>query len=222
MSGDLLSRRELAARAGVTRQALEKRLRSGHLSEVEGPDGRRGFDPDGPDVLAYIASAKKPRLMAQRQRQASAPPRDTTLPPRGELGGDKLRPPSGLAASLASVDDLPDDANLLDMAKTRAQIRHLDLGTELKRDRYIARGLVLGFFARWLAIDESELRTLGDRIAPSLAAEARRAETEDEATIALARLISEETHRALAHRKRRMRELRAEVKELDQEAAAHE
>jgi hypothetical protein len=211
----LLTRRELAEQAGTSRQAVEKRLRSGHLTEIAAPDGSRGFDPDDPKVFAYIRHDSKPRRVAQRAREPAGG-NDSNLPPRGELGGDRLHQPP-------TSDDLPlGDPNALDALKVAAQIHQIRLGTELKREKYIDRALVLRFFSRFIAIDESELKTLGDRLGSQLATEARRAPTEDDAAILCGRLVSDAMLKTLEHRKRRLREIRTELRTQAETEAANE
>jgi len=211
----LLTRRELADLAGVSRQAVEKALARERLHEEEGPDGRLGFNPEAEEVRLYITSAKKPRRVAQRARGLAPEAHPAAPPPPAE-------PASSTPPSTPLGGDLPlGNPNALDALKTAAQIESLRLGTELKRERYIERALVVRFFSWMLAIDEGETKTLGDRLGSLLASEARRAPTEDEAAIACGRIVSEAALKTLEHRRRRLREIRAELK-AESEGGANE
>lgn len=174
-----MNKSRFAAYAGVTKAAITKAVRDGRINIVDDD-----IDPDHPSNVDYVDMT--------RARKG--------LKPLLRLTKDDLRPKK----NYESVDE-KENLDRIDTAtatklKLIEQIKHTNIKNLEMRRKLISRELVETVFNKLYLVDQNELKPIGQKIAPDIAAIF--GSSDRDKILKAGDLIESEIYKSLKHIKR--------------------
>jgi hypothetical protein len=228
MSERYLSGADLGRLVGVSRQAVSDARRKGIIKT--GPDGL--FDILDQDVEQWLK-----KLPFQRRASAHKKDREALTPSASEVLAKAAEDPPATAGARALVGDTrasalqdgeldPNARNRSARGSTRsdpsyaeserklkaAQADFWDTRAKERRGEFISRAMVETFISKLWAIDTAQFLTRADRIGASLAAMARSAASDDEATIEINDALTQDAYQEQRAKKREMNDFLKSIK----------
>jgi hypothetical protein len=211
-----LSQKKFAAYCGVVPSAVIRARREGRAIRTQ-----RGYDPEHPTNKYYYESTRERREARAKKSQtetkskSKSKSRKKTTPKKNKPTAKKETVTKTEQIHAPEIDlngsaALTLDKYQADTIKRLEEIKKLQLERYQKRNQLVPRELVQRVLSRLYMIDVNEMRRLGDRIAPEVAAITG---TDDPATvIAINKLIEKETFKTLKHIQRTLEDFLHSIK----------
>jgi hypothetical protein len=162
----LLTRAEFARKAGISREAINRALKSGRLKIMK-QAGKERINLNSARAKEFLKSRPRQRKIASKKK--------TRKKKQGKQPAKRRRLSDAKVIEKLSNQQLSAEINEItkyDVEKIKLfeQIKQIQLKTKKARNELIDRALVQKVFAKIYTIDVSELRPIGNKLAPEIAA----------------------------------------------------
>ena len=214
-----LSNYAFAELVGVSKQAITVAIRDGRVTKA-----KRGIDPEHPTNKYYASNQdgrRKQLVQARTTKAISIKKKIVKRPAKGKKKGRPKKINREKETLQESIDQAQDavenpeasngahnapnyDAALGTLnAKKLKELEHvkkLQVETEIKRKQLVDRSIIERVFSELYLVDTNELKTLGGKLAPRIAANYKI--DDGQKIIEVERVIEAEVYRSLEHIKR--------------------
>lgn len=196
--------------AGVSLPAVSQAVKRKKLNKTG-----KGIETEDPLTIAYLSQASGRRRSATAQKASRPPPPANPEAPKQPPAvptseRERKKPPS---------DDPGDESEeTYEEAQLREKIERADklaLENMEKRGELIKRSVVHTFISRLYAVDTTHFLTRGDRMAASIVGKVRSLPGDDEATIKVNDLLTEDAYKEQDHKKKLIRDFLRALKMPD-------
>lgn len=210
---EYLTNNAFAVRLGISRAAVGVAVKDGRIIKTS-----KGINPNDPSNLYYAQNALKNKAIQKNgnsrkklKKSTKAPKKPKKQPKKKgekelqEVVGKALAKNPNMDVDLdeleQSIERLPFKAQA-DIKKIIEQVRMLILKREEKRRELIPRDIVRRLFSEVYSIEGTEMKTLGTKIAPDIAAAC--GVDDPEKIIQIDERIEKEVYKIMSHVKRKI------------------
>lgn len=198
-----VSQGEVARIAGVTAMAISKAVKEGRLDRVP-----EGIDLKAQKTIDYIAAHKKSPALVGKKKGSKKHELSRSEQKRLEIQiAAAARPP---AAGPSEING--ETFNLANLRDKIASAHLKEQKLAQQRGQLIQRSLIHAFLSKLYAVDTAQFLTRGDRMAAIVSGAARSAASDDEATINVNKLLSDDSYREQEQKKDMIREFLRSMK----------